>query len=183
MRVLDRLSTPWRALLVGTGPLEPVVRAWAGRHGDRVRIQTGIRHEAVPGYLNAMDVLCAPSRTTPRWREQFGRMVIEAFACGVPVLGSDSGEIPYVLGDTGVVLGEFDEDGWVAGLSQLLESPGSRRVLAERGLDQAQSRYAWPIVARQHLRFFEGLLDGARADAPWKQGVGGQAVPVSGHGR
>ena len=41
-----------------------------------------------------MDVLCAPSQTTPRWREQFGRMLIEAFASGVAVIASTSGEIP-----------------------------------------------------------------------------------------
>jgi glycosyltransferase involved in cell wall biosynthesis len=179
-RVLDRLQTPWRALLVGTGPLEPSLRIWARRHGDRVRLQTGVRHDDVPGYLNAMDVLCAPSQTTPHWREQFGRMLIEAFACGVPVLGSDSGEIPYVLGDAGVALGEGDEQGWVAGLSRLLENPGTRWDLAERGLDRARGHYAWPIVARQHLRFFDALLDGATSPTPRRNGAGNPVLCSSG---
>jgi glycosyltransferase involved in cell wall biosynthesis len=123
-----------------------------------------------------MDVLCAPSQTTPRWREQFGRMLIEGFACRVPIVGSDSGEIPYVLGDAGLVLGERDEHGWVAGLSRLLENPGARRELAERGLHQARGRYAWPIVARQHLRFFEELLDGDTSKTPGRMGFGHRAV-------
>ena len=52
-----------------------------------------------------MDVMCAPSQTTPKWREQFGRMLIEAFASGVPVVGSDSGEIPFVIDEAGVLVG------------------------------------------------------------------------------
>jgi glycosyltransferase involved in cell wall biosynthesis len=181
-RVLDRLTTPWRALLVGAGPLETSLRAWARRHGDRVRIQTGVRHDAVPGYLNAMDVLCAPSQTTPRWREQFGRMLIEAFASGVPVLGSDCGEIPYVLGSAGVVVGESNEQGWIAGLGRLLESPSTRQELAGHGLERARSRYAWPIVARQHLRFFESLLGAAAPNTPGRNGVGNLAVCAPGRG-
>src|SRR5262249_14287218 len=140
--------------------LESVLRRWASRHGDRVRVCTDVRHATVPVYVNAMDVLCAPSRTTPRWREQFGRMLIEAFACGVPVVGSDSGEIPHVIGDAGLVVGERDEPGWRAALAGLLESPGRRRELAARGLERAWSRFAWPVIARQHLDFFEEILAG-----------------------
>src|SRR5262249_54113947 len=75
LRVLDALKTPWRALLIGAGPLEKQVRAWADRHGGRVRLCTDVRHAEVPRYLAAMNVMCAPSLTTPRWREQFGRMI------------------------------------------------------------------------------------------------------------
>jgi glycosyltransferase involved in cell wall biosynthesis len=158
MRVLDGLPTPWRALFVGAGPLEPALRAWAARYGARVRICTNVQHAAVPRYLNGMDLLCAPSQTTARWREQFGRMVIEGFACGVPVVGSDSGEIPYVLGDAGLILGEKDEAGWQQALGGLLENPSRRHELAERGLERARVLYTWPVVARQHLDFFEEIL-------------------------
>jgi glycosyltransferase involved in cell wall biosynthesis len=158
-RVLDRLETPWRALFVGSGPLEAELRAWADRHGDRARITTGVAHDQVPAYLNAMDLLAAPSQTTPRWREQFGRMLIEAFACGVPVVGSDSGEIPHVIGDSGVVVGEADEGGWTAALAAILESPDRRAVLAERGRVRVAERFAWPVIARRHLEFFEQILN------------------------
>src|SRR5205823_5423875 len=97
MSVLSDLKTPWRAMLVGAGPMENQLRSWAKSFDDRVRVCTDVRHGEVPQYLNAMDVLVAPSQTTPQWREQFGRMLIEAFACGVPVVGSDSGEIPHVI--------------------------------------------------------------------------------------
>src|SRR5262249_25192302 len=111
----------------------------------------------VPAHLSAMDVLCAPSQTMPRWREQLGRMLIEAFACGVPVAGSDSGEIPHVIRDAGVVVGEADLPGWGKALADLLESPARRAELARRGLERAQD-FSWPRVARRHIEFFEELL-------------------------
>jgi glycosyltransferase involved in cell wall biosynthesis len=157
-RALDRLQTPWRALFVGAGPQEPLLRAWAERHGDRVRLCTDVKHAAVPRYLNAMDIVCAPSQTTPRWREQFGRMIIEAFACGVPFVGSDSGEIPHVVRDAGVIVGEADEAGWCRALTELLQDPDHCRELAARGLGRARTEFAWPVVARRYLDFFEQVL-------------------------
>jgi len=160
MRALDAVRTPWRALFVGGGKLEAQLRDWGNRFaGDRVRVVTGVTHDEVPGYLCAMDVLAAPSQTTPRWREQLGRMLIEGMACGVPVVGSDSGEIPHVIDDAGLVRPETDAAAWAAGLAALLESPGRRAELAARGLDRAQTVFAWPVIARGHLQFFDQLLD------------------------
>jgi glycosyltransferase involved in cell wall biosynthesis len=159
MNVLDRLETPWRALFVGTGPMEPHLRDWATRYPQQVRICTHVKHHEVPQYLNAMDLLCAPSQTLPNWREQFGRMLIEAFACGLPVIGSDSGEIPYVIQNAGLVVGETDEDGWVKAIATLLNSPQQRQTLGAIALERAHSTYAWPIIAQQHLDFFNELLD------------------------
>ncbi|WP_292840332.1 glycosyltransferase family 4 protein [Nostoc sp. NMS8] len=106
-----------------------------------------------------MDILVAPSQTIFNWREQFGRMLIEAFACGVPVIGSDSGEILYVIQDTGLVVGEKDELGWVAAISELLNSPSRRQELATKGLEPTHTLYAWTSVAKQHLEFFTELLN------------------------
>jgi glycosyltransferase involved in cell wall biosynthesis len=157
-RALDRQPAgSWRALLVGGGPLEGRLRAWADHHPDRARVVTGVPHDDVPAHLNAMDLLAAPSRTTPRWREQLGRMLLEAMACGVPVLASDSGEIPHVVAEAGRVVAEADEGAWVAGLRGLLEGPGLRQDLRARGLARARDVFAWPRVARQYLDFFREL--------------------------
>jgi glycosyltransferase involved in cell wall biosynthesis len=158
MSVLDRLTTPWRALFIGSGPLGPQVHAWSRRHGDRVRVQSAVAHDEVPAFMNVMDVLCAPSRSTARWREQFGRMLIEAFASGVPVLASDSGEIPYVVADAGVLVAEGDEAAWLAALGALLGDPARRAGLARRGRVRAETVYAWPVIARHHLDFFQELM-------------------------
>jgi len=155
--VLDNLKSPWRAILVGGGVMEPQLRQWARAYPDRVRIVTGVRHDQVPAYLNAMDLMCAPSQTTPRWREQFGRMLIEAFACGVPVVASDSGEIPNVVGPAGTIVAESDQNAWLTAIGELLENPAQRIRFARFGLERAP-RFSWPIVARQHVDFFDQIL-------------------------
>jgi glycosyltransferase involved in cell wall biosynthesis len=158
MRALDAVKAPFRALFIGGGPLEPELRAWMKDKADAVRIVT-LPHHRVPPYLNALDVLCAPSKTARHWREQFGRMLVEAGACRIPVIGSDSGEIPYVVGDAGLVVGEDDERGWTSAIETLLSNPEKRRELGAAGFDRAHQSYAWPVVARAYLGFFEELLD------------------------
>ena len=86
-----------------------------------------------------MDVLCAPSQTTARWREQFGRMLIEAMACGVPVVASRSGEIPHVVGDAGLLVDEADVAAWTAALDRLLADAALRRD-SRRAASRARTR-------------------------------------------
>lgn len=158
MRALDASTQPWRALFVGGGPMEAEVRAWGDRHGGRVRIATGVAHHAVPDYLNAMDVLCAPSRTTRRWHEQLGRMLTEAMACGVPVVGSDSGEIPFVVADAGLIVPEDDVAAWTREIDTLLANPPRCADLATRGRARAEAEFALDVVAERHLDFFSHLI-------------------------
>jgi glycosyltransferase involved in cell wall biosynthesis len=162
MRVLERVREPWRALLVGTGPMEKEIAAWAERmnaqHGEqRVILATKVRHAQVPAHLNAMDLLMVPSVTRKNWREQFGRMVTEAFASGVPVLSSDSGELPFTVGNAGVVVPEKDESAWIRAVDDLLRSSERRNDLAARGRKRATEHFAWSTVAERTLGFLSGL--------------------------
>jgi glycosyltransferase involved in cell wall biosynthesis len=160
---LTGATAGWRALFVGGGPLQGALEEFAAAHPGRVHIANGVTHDEVPGWLSAMTLLCAPSQTTGRWREQFGRMLIEAMACGVPVVASDSGEMPSVVGDAGVVLSERDVTAWTQAIDRLLGSEASLREQAARGVDRANARFGWPVVARAHLSFFEALLEGRAA--------------------
>jgi glycosyltransferase involved in cell wall biosynthesis len=164
MSVLDRLQTDWRALVVGGGALEGRVRSWAAGYPDRVRVVSAVQHDAVALYLNAMDILAAPSQTIPEWREQLGRMIIEAFACGVPVVGSDSGEVPFTIGDAGLVIPEHDEGAWVDALSGLLETPRKRVELTRAGRDRAVAHFSWRAVAVKTLLFLAQAADASRKD-------------------
>lgn len=157
-QALEGLSTPWHALFVGGGSLEPSLRSFEARHPSRVRVITGVRHGEVSRWLNAMTLLCAPSQTTSEWKEQFGRMLVEAMACGIPVAGSTSGEIPRVIGDAGVVVPEGDTGAWTSMIAALLEDTRTRRAYAARGLARARERFAWPVIARAHLDWFEAVL-------------------------
>lgn len=161
LKVLDRLTAsvvPWRCLIVGKGPMENELQEWAKLHPDRVRILTDVTHESVPDYINAMDMLVAPSQTLPNWREQQGRMLIEAMACDVPVIASDSGEIPNVVGDAGIIVGESDLDGWVKAIQTLIDSPSLRKQLIQAGRERVESHFSWTVVARQKIDLFESLL-------------------------
>ena len=151
--------SPSCLLLVGGGPMEAELRVWANGFHGRARVVTGVPHDRVPEYLNAMDVLVAPSLTTPRWREQFGRMLVEAMACGVPVVGSDSGEIPHVIGDAGIVVPEGDGDALTTALDGLIADAARRMDLSSRGLERARAEFSLPVVARRHLRFFDDVLE------------------------
>lgn len=157
-RALEQTRGPWRVLFVGAGPLAREVAAFAAEHPDRARVLSNVAHDQVPAHLNAMDLLCAPSETTQRWREQFGRMLIEAMACGVPVAASASGEIPHVVADAGILLPERSPERWAEAIDRLLADPRERADLAARGIERANERFALPIVAAAHLRFFEELL-------------------------
>jgi glycosyltransferase involved in cell wall biosynthesis len=154
---LQKISHPWRALFVGAGPERKRIEKLAARAPDHVRIVADARHDDMPAWMNAMDVLCAPSRTTAGWREQFGRMLIEAMACGVPVIGSTSGEIPHVLADAGIVAREGDVEDWRDAIDRVLGTAGIRRELSERGIRRVHEHFTWRHAAVNHLRFFSEL--------------------------
>ncbi len=156
---LDQLHSSWRALFIGSGPLRENLEEWAKKYPGRVSFVSPA-HDEVPEYLNAADILCTPSQTIPNWSEQFGRMIIEGFASRLAVVGSDSGEIPHVVGDAGIVVGEKDLSGWVRTLDRLIEDETLRADLSQRGRVRAVDHFAWPVIARRHIDFFEQILAG-----------------------
>jgi glycosyltransferase involved in cell wall biosynthesis len=99
-----------------------------------------------------------PSLTTPRWKEQFGRVLIEAMACGVPVVGSDSGEIPQVVGDAGLIFPEGDAAGLAAALQRLCDAADLRKKFIDKGLERINERYAYEHIVRQTYQFFQQVL-------------------------
>src|SRR5207302_459627 len=99
----EALPSDCRLLLAGSGPLEPKLRSRAATRGWEVRLTiTAAPSTDMPNLYRQMDCLVLPSLTTSAWKEQFGRAAIEAMACAVPTIGSDSGEIPNVLGAAGI---------------------------------------------------------------------------------
>jgi glycosyltransferase involved in cell wall biosynthesis len=93
-------------------------------------------------------VLVLPSRTTPTWKEQFGRAITEALSCGVPVVGSDSGEIPWLIGATegGLVFPEGDQRLLAKRLAELRDQPELRHRLADRGRAAVESMFSVPAA-------------------------------------
>jgi glycosyltransferase involved in cell wall biosynthesis len=160
LEALARLGPDCTLLLVGQGPELPrlLERAQALGISERVKAATAVTHADVPNYLKSMDVLVLPSRTTPAWKEQFGHVLIEAMACGVPVVGSSSGEIPVVIGTAGMVFNEGDVDDLVVRLKSLRDPELSHR-LAQAGRARVAEQYTNDVIAAGYARVFRALHD------------------------
>jgi glycosyltransferase involved in cell wall biosynthesis len=142
-----------RLVLVGVGPLENALRALADELAvaDRIHFLGGYPSDKVSTVLRGLDGLILPSRTTRRWKEQFGRVLIEAMAAEVPVIGSNSAEIPNVIGAAGLVFEEGSVEDCARAIRGLL-NPDARRGLAVRGADRVRACYDQAIIAQ---RFWE----------------------------
>jgi len=138
-----------RVVFVGPGPDVARARALARKLDveDRVEFTGGIPHERVAARMRDFDVLVVPSLTTHRWKEQFGRVITEAMSLGVPVIGSDSGSIPEVIGDAGLIFPEDDEKRLAALLLRLLDDPKQLAEMSVLGRDRVMRRYTWARVA------------------------------------
>jgi glycosyltransferase involved in cell wall biosynthesis len=130
-------AVAWRLVVVGSGDYEDEFVALARRLGleSRVSLIGFVPHPEAPRYLSAFDLLVLPSETRPNWKEQFGRVVVEALACGTPVVGSDSGEIPIVINATGggVVFREGDPSDLARAILELARNPEERRRMVTAG--------------------------------------------------
>jgi glycosyltransferase involved in cell wall biosynthesis len=131
----------------------------------RLVLRTNLAHEQMSSAYEQMDVLVLPSRTTPTWVEQFGRVLVEALWCGVPVVGSQSGEIPWVIRATGggVTFPEGDDAALAAAITALREAPRDRARLGAEGRRRVAELFAVEAVATT----FEQTLAraGGREDA------------------
>lgn len=156
------------ARVIGGGPL------WESLHAQAEALSLTGRAEFVapapPGEIalrmRDLDALALPSRTTAVWKEQFGRALVEAMACAVPVIGSDSGAIPEVIGDAGLIFPEGDAPALAERIRQLQRSPERRRELGERGRARAQTHYAQSVLAARTLGVYRRLLAEPRGGDP-----------------
>jgi len=150
---------PFKLLFVGSGPDLDRLTALAASLSltERTVFAGPVMHTEASDYLRCMDLFVLPSRTTASWKEQFGRVLIESMACGVPVLGSDSGAIPKVIEDTGggLVFREDDVADCAAQLSKLLTDTQLRTSLGAQGARRVADRYSFEAVAKQLVTILE----------------------------
>lgn len=147
----ERRGNTFRVLFIGDGPARWRLQDAACKQlPPGMAVFTGaVAHHAAPDYLAALDILVVPSRTMRRWKEQFGRVLVEGLACGVPLVGSDSGNVPALIEDTGggLVFREGDAEDLAQKLDTLLSDPRAARALAERGRARVVEKYSNPRVA------------------------------------
>ena len=156
VRAVAGLEGNWQLRLLGAGPLEDEVRAEAARYGiaDRVEIRASVPSTRVAEQLRALDAIVLPSLTRPNWKEQFGRVLIEAMACEVPVVGSDSGEIPNVVGAGGLIYPEGDDGALRERLADLMADSNEGRRLGHLGRERVLARYTHASIAEQYAAVY-----------------------------
>jgi glycosyltransferase involved in cell wall biosynthesis len=143
LAAVRQLDAPVEMLLLGNGEIREQLDGQP-IPGSRVRVLDGLTHDQMAAGYAQLDVLVVPSHTTPTWKEQFGRVIVEALWCGVPVVGSDSGEIPWLIELTGggLVFPEGDRDALAAALGRLRAAPELRRELAASGREAVERLFS-----------------------------------------
>ena len=168
VEAIGRCPSHIMGVLIGDGPFEPNLREQIARLNlqSRVHFFPSQGREELASMMNALDVLVLPSRTTSRWKEQFGRVLIEAQACGVPVVGSSSGAIPDVVADAGIIFAEGDVAQLSAALVRLDSDAVLCHELGERGKARVAQHYTWTRVAENMTDVYRMTLASKRGEFP-----------------
>ncbi len=116
-------------------------------------------------FWREIDVLVVPSLTTRKWAEQFGRVIAEAMAAGVPVVGSSSGAIPEVIGDAGLVFPEGDVAALARALNALARDPELRDQLCHKGPQRIADCYSNEVIMGRTAAFDAKVLAAKTAGA------------------
>lgn len=160
LKSVSQIKTKFDLLMIGNGKLKHKISAEGKRLGisEQIRLIDNIPSSQVSHYLNCMDCIVLPSRTTKKWKEQFGRVLTEAMSCEVPVIGSDSGEIPNVLGDCGIIFKEGDVDELYSKIKMLINNKDLRMELAKKGRQRVLDNFTQEIVARETYRIYQKMM-------------------------
>jgi glycosyltransferase involved in cell wall biosynthesis len=160
LKAASQIHNHFNILMVGAGKLRHKIVVEGRRLGilERIKILDSIPSSQVSNYINCMDCLVLPSRTTKKWKEQFGRVLIEAMSCEVPVVGSDSGEIPNVIGDSGLVFKEGDIGDLSSKLELLMNDIDLRMELAKKGRQRVLDNFSQEKVARETYNIYKKIM-------------------------
>ena len=160
-------SEKWNVLLVGDGPERKRFEATLASRGllDRAHFTGALSYDRVPDLYQQMDMLVVPTQTTSRIREQFGRVLVEAMASGLPVIGSSCGAIPEVIDDAGLIVPEGNSAALAAALRRLLLDCALREELTRAGRRRVMQHYSWDRVADKMHEMFLKVLRNEKAAA------------------
>jgi len=118
-----------------------------------------LTHRDVARIMSGCDLLIAPS-----WEQEgFGLPVIEAMACEVPVIGSDSGEIPHVINEAGLIFPESRADRLAEQLTRLQTDPGHAAKMGKQGRQRVLARFSTEQIARQTFELYQRMQGAKQA--------------------
>lgn len=162
IEVLPLAGLDWSLLLVGDGEIRPEVQEVVCRKGweDRVEITGYVPQVEVPRYLRAMDCFVLGSKTREHWIDTFPRSIVQAMACEVPVIGSDSGAIPFQVNDAGLIYPEGDVAALQERIHRLARDDSLREELARAGREESVGRFGQEVLAENFYEIFEQVRTG-----------------------
>lgn len=152
-------------VVAGAGPQkEHLLRLSQKEAAGRIDFVGSLGQDDLPDFYRSLDVLAVPSLTTAGWIEQFGRVAVEAMACGVPVVASDSGALPEVVGGVGLLVPPGDP----VALERALRRVGTDAALADRmrtgGIARAQ-QYDWRVIGAEYVKMYQDVTRASRVEA------------------
>jgi len=161
IKAVKEINYDYHLLIIGNGSQKQQLINLVEKTGltQKISFLSHIFYTDLPKYLNCLDILVLPSRTTPNWKEQFGRILIEAMSCGVSVIGSSSGEIPYVIGDAGLVFKEGNLNNLIKKISILAKDTELRRQLGKLGRQKVIENYNRMIVDQNTYKIYKEVLN------------------------
>jgi glycosyltransferase involved in cell wall biosynthesis len=159
LEALSSLHGEWRLHVIGSGPLKAQAQDKAATLGlaDRITWTPGVPSTHMAECMRSFTILVQPSLTRNNWKEHFGRALMEAMACGVPVVGSDSGEIPHLVANAGLIVREGDPRALRDALARLLEDRELRRELGRRGRQRVLDCFTHRRVAEQTVSVYRSV--------------------------
>jgi glycosyltransferase involved in cell wall biosynthesis len=160
IQALSGLDGAWQLRIAGNGPEREAIEGLAKSFGlaDRVSFLGSIPSTQMDSFYHSVDCVVIASRTRTNWKEQFGRVIVEAMACGVPVIGSDSAAIPDVMGDAGVIFPEGDAAALQDALRRLRDSRTFAESLATKGRERVLAHYTHAQVAAATVDVYRVML-------------------------
>lgn len=163
IRAVAELPGRWVLRLLGDGPQRAALQELAGVYNisGSVSFESGIPSTDMPDFYRGLDAFVLPSRTRPNWKEQFGRVLIEAMACAVPVVGSESGAIPEVIGPAGLLFEENDQDELEAHLLALRDDPTLYEAISAAGRQRVLRHFTHEQVADRTVEVYLEMMAGA----------------------
>jgi glycosyltransferase involved in cell wall biosynthesis len=162
---LTALLEAYKRLLDQGSPLRLVIagkKGWLYRGFFERLHELGLQDQVVfPGFVPEADLPALFSAADlflfPSLYEGFGLPVLEAMACGTPVVCSNTSSLPEIVGDAAITLNPEDTGAWVMALDSVLESEDLRAELRARGLEQA-AKFTWQKTARETLDVYQTVL-------------------------
>lgn len=160
LRAVAQLQGDWRLRLVSGGSAieEMKILAQSLNIDDKVEFVGQLPSTDLPAEYHKIDTLVLPSLTRPNWKEQFGRVIVEAMASGVPVIGSDSGAIPTVIGNAGLIVPEDDVTALAQSIQQLMDKPPLRADLIQQGRERFLAHFTHESIAQATVAVYRKML-------------------------